>query len=410
MKVLRWILVGVVVVGAVGVAVRVSQVKRAQVELAGKIRDIESRTVSPGPTEVDDGGEGLAILEELHAWLAIEHPIEREPEAVVDAPWAWGLNHPPVIYPYLDRMARVFAEVDRALEAPAFRVRSVDRFAGDVASAALRLHRLLIARSWQELRGNDDPMAAARLVGQSLELADRLDAGTFGAHTIRTGAIQRACGVLRWILDHPDTDAGAIRDYLDPVLARVGDGTRFDRALATEVRRVAALKDRLSRGGGPVQWWLEPARIRSFVRTLAALDEAVRITGVSYLVAREELDRLVAAHPAPSAWESRNRIELVPRLRGYERSIEARVQIAMVRTGFALVEYRQAEGDYPADLAELAPLFDVGFPIDERTGVTLDYGFRDDGGVVLTPASVPERQLALPGRNDPPRDWTLPLP
>ena len=126
-----------------------------------------------------------------------------------------------------------------------------------------------------------------------------------------------------------------------------------------------------------------------------------------YPQAREEVDRLVADQPEIDASRRRTMGVLLALGRHYESCIESQTLVAVARVALGLAAQRQTAGDYPADLAELAPLFPDGMPTDPRVEGPLGYRHEEDGRVTLVPAAGREGEIPGRYRADPPREWSL---
>ncbi len=343
---------------------------------------------------------------ELFEALESAHPSHREPEALVDAPWNWGRNHPPIVFPYLKELEPYLRDLEELLgeSRPDLAERPQDL----VLRGGRRFARLFIADAWRQLVGEKNPGAAAHRVVLALEIADRLDDGSLESHRIRVDSVLRSVGMIRWVFEADGVEPAALRSTLDRPLAEVAERTRFDRALAGELASLASmpeLRDRFLADPGLAGWLGRPRRATRVRGVLDQLGAALDSVGRPYPEARPALDDLEKEFGEPRSWQTSGRFDPGSKLREFERTIEVEAQAALARTVLALGEHRAERGDVPGQLEALAPKFEQGLPVDPRTGAPFLYEFDDDATARVVPA--PARDLGPKGRYDRPRVWTL---
>ncbi len=408
-------------IAAIGVAVLVARgpawfAEREESRLRDAIRSIEAelpaRETQPAPVDPGADSEPSRYLQ-MDTWLETNFPPQHEPEGLVDAPWNWGRNHPPILYPYLETMESFFAGVTSTLALPRASFPPGvprDRVASIRTKAALRWNRLLVAEAWRRWLAAEDLVGAAERTSEALELARRLDAETVAEHAVRVAATTRAAIFVRFLVRREGLEVAVVRDLLEPAL-RDAATIRFAPALARGVREYARAIEERALDADPVAdenaAWARAMRLRSLHAALDGAAGVVALLDEPYPRARPALDAWLAASPDPSPWIERRRLDPRALVRDWEPTLEARTQVALARVALALLEYANEHGAYPDRLEAIHDRFEPGsLPLDPRRDAPFDLERLEEGGVRLVPA--PAQDLPPPYRADPPRTWDLP--
>jgi len=356
-----------------------------------------------------DAAGAAADLAALHGWLEEHHPVSSQPEAVVDAPWNWGLNHPPIVFPYLHALEPWFRSLDRVLAGPGLRFEDP----GDPRSVRLRSvgahrwNRLLVARAWKAHVTGEGRGGAVARIASALLLALRLDRAPMIVHRVQLEGALRAIGALRFVSEGDAFDPEGARQRLDPLLRALESTRRFGAILEQERRDGAdTIAGRLDDPpSGIAAWWRRPAVLRADRRLLERYARAISLAEAPYPEASRALRGLRAGilrgHERGGSWQ------LASHLLVHELETEARAQAALARLALGLLEHREETGHLPGELEDAASRFPDGMPRDPRTGEPFGYAFHEDGSVSLVPAPASGR-LPRPGRADPPRAWVFP--
>lgn len=412
------ILLGAVAAGVVAVAVLVGPAwwaSRSESRLRRAIESIEAELpapdVPPARAQAGSDSEPSRFLQ-MDSWLETNFPPQAEPEALVDAPWNWGRNHPPIVFPYLAVMESFFAGVRSTLALPHEdfpEATPEDRVVSIRTTAAMRWSRLLVAEAWRLWVANGDVAGAAGMIADALELTRRLDAGTHAQHAVRVQAVTRAAVFIRFLVERAEFDPSQIRGRLEPAL-RGASEILFAPALARGVADYAnAIESRaleVEPVGGEGSSWRRATRLRALRRALARVVQSVTIVADEYPRARVAMDAWLSDVAEPLPWIERRRLDPRALVRDWEPTVEARTQVALARVALALVEHASEQGAYPDSLDEIRGRFESGIPTDPRRGEPFVVEWLEGGGLRLVPA--PARDLPPPYRADPPRYWDLP--
>jgi hypothetical protein len=214
---------------------------------------------------------------------------------------------------------------------------------------------------------------AAERFALALDFAAAVDDRSMIAAMVRVGLENIVCRAVRVALSLPNVEPAELRTALEPRLERGMDAAYRSEVVRSDTWALASHAPGLA----GIQPDAEGEEVMRYF--LSQLD-------------RLETEQLLARIPSPRFLEAWQGITALDDVRGIFYSVAPSMhqhlaRRALLRVHLGLAEHRRRTGEWPHELAEAAPCFASGIPVDPHTGLSFCYQ-RTEQGALVGPAAI----------------------